>query len=131
MSRKGKTMARQIAFSRGLGTWFVGLRPAGWHRTRLDTGSGPQDITFKLPGNRYRFDEADPIWVEADSGSCPPNQGVDCQIQNIKAGPTELTLTNTNETKGDLRYQLNVIDTRTNARVPIDPIMENGGRTFG
>lgn len=122
-------MPRQVTFARNLGLWFSGIVPASWHRMTFDMGS-QDDITFRLAGRRYAFNVKDPVWIQEDSGGCPPGKGVHKDFKVSKCSATELTVTNLNQDKVTLRYQLNIVDTQANKPVPIDPILENGGRGF-
>jgi len=109
--------------------WRSGLTKAANLRSRFARDAGPFEVTFKLTGGNFEFDQADPIWVSDDVSECPSQNIGHADIKNPSASGRQLTLTNENYSQVDLRYQLNVIDRRTGSRMPIDPIMENGGRT--
>lgn len=125
---------QQITFKRSLGTWWTGfLQHAGGHRIKVPTGNSDETLVFKLSNNAakdgYKFDTNDPIWVCADNGSCPSQSGCDGQFTTVNCTATELTVKDSNDQAGPYRYQLNVIDANNN-KVPIDPIVDNGGKGF-
>lgn len=122
---------KDVSFGRFLGSWWNGFSPASGHRMKFPKGEGPFEVTVSLKEREakkgYRIDEQDPLWVQADAGSCPTTKCSHPDIKDVTATATSVTFTNTNDTPGKLRYQVNVIDPE-GRRDPIDPIMENGGR---
>lgn len=121
----------QVSFERNDGEWNATGKKAKEHKMRFDKDSGEHKVAFNIgtPVGRYRFREDDPIWVKADDGECPQSASShsDIVVEDIK--PTRLVITNKNETEAVLRYQLNVYDTTNSEWCPIDPILDNGGRT--
>ena len=123
---------QEVTFKRSLGTWWTGiLKPASSHRTKVPTGNTDEILVFKLSNNAakdgYKFDTEDPIWICADNGSCPAKSGCDGQFTKVDCTATELTVKDSNDDEGIYRYQLNVLDAKNN-KVPIDPIVDNGGK---
>jgi hypothetical protein len=124
-------MSKIVSFERHGSDWKTGGKHAKDHKMKFDAGSGAQTVTFYIgtPAGRFTFNEKDPIWVTLDDGECPTTP---CSYQDITVtrchGP-ELVIENANQEKARLRYQLNVYDRDKKEWCPIDPIMDNGGKT--
>jgi hypothetical protein len=124
-------MSKTVSFERHGRDWKAGGKHAKDHKMKFDKDSGPHTITFNIgtPTGRFTFNEEDPIWVKLDDGQCPDAA---CSYQDIIVtscrGP-QLVVENANEEEARLRYQLNVYDRQQEEWCPIDPIMDNGGKT--
>lgn len=121
----------QVSFERSGGEWSAGGKKAKEHKMKFEKDSGEHKVSFNIgtPTGRYLFNQDDPIWVKSDDGKCPESacSHVDIEVEDCK--PTRLVINNKNSAAGLLRYQLNVYDTADREWCPIDPIIDNGGRT--
>lgn len=103
-------------------------------RLKLEKGSGPHDISFRLydqTGRGLQFNTSDPIWVDEDA-PCPPSAGVSTdQLAIIECAPDRLSTVNQNSGRPrELRYQLNFI-AADGSQAKCDPIVDNGGGVGG
>src|SRR5687767_7068081 len=101
---------------------------ATYPKVQLQPNSGPHLIIFELSGNHAGITfSSDPMWVQ--QGTKPNHSGMDPQI--ALALPMEngkkLVVLDRNDNNPDiqLHYRLNFVNAG-----PLDPIIENGGKTF-
>lgn len=105
-----------------------GDSPATYPKVKLPPDSGPHLIIFELSGNHSGITfSGDPMWVR--SGSKPNQSGMDPQIAAaipMEQGKKLVVLDrNDNDPAVQLHYRLNFVNA-----LPLDPIIENGGKTF-
>lgn len=101
---------------------------ANYPKVKLPPDSGPHLIIFELSGSHSGITfSGDPIWVQ--SGTKPNQSGMDPQIAiavPMEQGKKLVVLDrNDNPQALQLHYRLNFVNAG-----PLDPIIENGGKTF-
>ena len=121
-------MSRNITFNYDDGEWKVGNFPAEDHVTTF-RNTEPEQVVLQLTDEAekagYRFDTTDPMWIHAGA-NCPKKPAGCRGIEPNYCSDSVLVVTNCNAEKGQLRYQLNVLDKSDKAHA-IDPIWDNGG----
>lgn len=84
-------------------------------------------IEFRLQGKlgkKLDFDQADPIWVLANT--CPTTGSNDPDICLISCTADKLEILDLNSKQVDLHYRLNFVDS-AGQKLNWDPIIKNGG----
>lgn len=119
---------KTVTFDRADSGWRADGMDAKAHKLAFAMGSGEHEIAFEIgtPTGRFVFDTADPIWV-SQGNTCPRSASSHADISVKECLPTRLVVGNANKMAATLRYQLNVIEKASGRRIPIDPIIENGG----